>query len=890
MGTVTDRSASSWPLVGRDREVSALVSTLRRGTRGSLICGEAGVGKTRLLREISARWEADGGCGEWVGATATARGMAFGAMAHLVPSGAGASNLHELLHEALVDLEERAEVSRLALFVDDAHLLDDSSGALVQLVAARARVPLAVGIRSDEPTPEAVAALSNDDLLAQLHLAPLDEATTSALLDVVAHDLSVESRSRLWGLSRGNPLFLHELVALATDSGLSGKLDDPQALTLKPGSAARLSELLEARMGVLAPEPFDALELVALGEPLPAGLLRRLTDPESLGALRRRRLITVSGEDLVSTAHPLYGEAVRMSVGVLRQRSLLRRLADAVTPVDGVERIRVAAWRLEAGDRDPRLFSAAARDALGRMDYLLAERLLVEAMRDATPQDSIEPGLVLGQALMGQGRHAEAHQVLRGLAPTDDRGRARVATIEAVNLFRGLGREEEALAVLVEAEGQLSDPQWRAEVRSVRSVLMLVSMRAEEAVALAAPLVDQDEARDPARLRAVVTVSSVWLHRDGTERVLELTGQWIERTRAWRHAAPLVEAQLGLLRFFALLYAGRIADARRYAADGFGLAHPRPPSALRAVLSLARGAAAVHEGRGKEAIDHLRAAADGLPSSDWFYQQEFVRRLFLAQASLLAGDIVTARELCRAKEQTGAGDQLVVWEERLVEAWLDAAEGRVSRAVSGLLQGGVAAQAFSDALALRAFHDAARLGHAEEALPCLEQVVGRLGNRFSGACLAHARAIVGDDADALAGSARLFAELGALLLSAEADARAAAAYRARGMHGVSMGARERSSQVLEQLGHPYSPVFDLLPGDEVDRLTRREREIALMTVSGLSNIELARSLELSLHTVHTHLTRIYRKLGVTGRDELAARLDLDRAGGGGGRGLVDAGS
>jgi DNA-binding CsgD family transcriptional regulator len=57
-----------------------------------------------------------------------------------------------------------------------------------------------------------------------------------------------------------------------------------------------------------------------------------------------------------------------------------------------------------------------------------------------------------------------------------------------------------------------------------------------------------------------------------------------------------------------------------------------------------------------------------------------------------------------------------------------------------------------------------------------------------------------------------------------------------------------------------------------DELTEAERRIAALVAEGRSNREVAAALFLTEHTVETALTRIYRKLGVRSRTELAARL------------------
>jgi DNA-binding CsgD family transcriptional regulator len=62
---------------------------------------------------------------------------------------------------------------------------------------------------------------------------------------------------------------------------------------------------------------------------------------------------------------------------------------------------------------------------------------------------------------------------------------------------------------------------------------------------------------------------------------------------------------------------------------------------------------------------------------------------------------------------------------------------------------------------------------------------------------------------------------------------------------------------------PADPAWDRL-------LTEQERAVADAVVSGLSNVEAASQLFVSTKTIETHLTRIYRKFGLTSRTQLAA--------------------
>ena len=58
-----------------------------------------------------------------------------------------------------------------------------------------------------------------------------------------------------------------------------------------------------------------------------------------------------------------------------------------------------------------------------------------------------------------------------------------------------------------------------------------------------------------------------------------------------------------------------------------------------------------------------------------------------------------------------------------------------------------------------------------------------------------------------------------------------------------------------------------------DALTASELRVARMAAEGLTNREIAQDLIVSVRTVETHLTHVYRKLSIDSRDELARLLD-----------------
>lgn len=54
----------------------------------------------------------------------------------------------------------------------------------------------------------------------------------------------------------------------------------------------------------------------------------------------------------------------------------------------------------------------------------------------------------------------------------------------------------------------------------------------------------------------------------------------------------------------------------------------------------------------------------------------------------------------------------------------------------------------------------------------------------------------------------------------------------------------------------------------MEKLTQKEKEIFALMAEGLSNIEIAKSLNISIHTVKSHLLNIYEKTGIHNRIQL----------------------
>jgi DNA-binding NarL/FixJ family response regulator len=110
-------------------------------------------------------------------------------------------------------------------------------------------------------------------------------------------------------------------------------------------------------------------------------------------------------------------------------------------------------------------------------------------------------------------------------------------------------------------------------------------------------------------------------------------------------------------------------------------------------------------------------------------------------------------------------------------------------------------------------------------------------------------------------------ESGALLLAADAAAQAAEAHHRAGLKGSAHVARGRAERWARSCGPARTPA--LLTTTHRLPITAREREIAALVAAGLSNLEIAERLVVSVRTVEGHIYRACTKLDVSDRSALA---------------------
>jgi len=868
----------SWPLVGRRAELEALAAVLGDTRAGGIVLvGVPGVGKTRLAREALARAEAAGRDVEWVAATRAAASIPFGAVSHLLPAAErlGDDRL-DILRRAAALLAERGRERLLVLGVDDAHLLDDASAALVHQLALRDLVVVLATVRTGEPAPDSVTALWKDGLARRLDLPALAaEATAELLGRALGGPVDGVTRQEAQRVTEGNPLYLHELVQGGLETGALRRVDGVWRWKGGLAGSTRLAELVEARLSTLDGTARAAVELTAWGEPLAVGVLERLVGKDAAQAAEQSGLLALerSGRRLLARlAHPLYGEVLRATMPLGQAREVARRLAAAVgagTLRRRDDRLRVGAWQLEAGVATrPTLLLEAAEQAAARFDLELAERLARAAVDAGGGLTAVR---VLAETLEWQGRHAEAVAVMDDDEPPDQGSgaeRARWASVRAGNLYWGLERTAEAEQVLQQAALAEEDGE---EAVAMLAWIQLFDGRLREAAAVAGRVLDQPEAPAQALVWAATAAVPALGSLGRLGEALAVADRGLAVARAHPQEMPWGETQLDLVRCQVLLGAGRLAEARAIAEAGYQAAVADRSPELAGGWAGFRGLVAKAEGKVATAETWLREAVALLDEQDPY---RFVRWCLaeLASVAALAGDREAAAAWLGRADARGAGANRFFdpWVQ-LDRAWVAAGAGELTRAAELARQAAELARACGQfTFEAAALHDVARLEAPAGVRKRLKELAGLLEGRLVPLLATSAAALAAGDGAVLDRVAAAFEDLGALLLAAEAAAAAARAHQAAARDARANASQERAATLATACQGARTP--GLGPAALTSVLTHREREVAMLAAARTPSREIATRLDLSVRTVDNYLGRAYAKLGVASRTELAALL------------------
>ncbi|MGW6931389.1 LuxR C-terminal-related transcriptional regulator [Lentzea sp. NPDC054927] len=490
--TATDTTGRRW----REPQIAFALGRIR--TRGLLVTGEPGVGRTWFARAVA---RLSGAEVHWVVATESSRSIPFGALAGL------ADDLHPV---AVLNSLRKRLGPRSLLVVDDAHLLDEASATTLLTLAAAGTSRLLVTAHLGGPVPDAVLALVKDGFLDELPLQPFGRADTAgALAEGLGAEIAPRTADLLWRWSRGNGRHLTELVQRGLTDGTLTRIGDVWVwrgdTDVPPVAAQPITGLSAA--GV------EALCALVLAEPITLDALCATASPEGFAEIEERGLVGGTA-GIVRLAHPMLAAAAAPHLTPLRRRRLVDRLlaADSGRPH----------LLLDSGVTDPARFVAAAREVL-----LDQPKLAVQLAERALPLDSgPHAALVLADAHAESGSPAsawEAHRIASHRVRDDDDRLAVVLAQASLTIWCDR-KPGEAVDLLEKAP---LPERFHADLESAAAVALLFSARPADALTRAEKVLAGDPPRTAwgrATLVAAAALVMADRPREAGEAMARLTG------------------------------------------------------------------------------------------------------------------------------------------------------------------------------------------------------------------------------------------------------------------------------------------------------------------------------------------------------------------------------
>lgn len=868
-----DQGTARWPLVGRTEELAFLARARDEGASGVVIAGEPGVGKSRLAADFVA------GVGDRpvirVAASASLRAVPLGAFAPVLPP--GLSRVPRQPAEALRLVADHlvAHASGPPLvWIDDAQLLDELSGGLVLQLAVGRRSFVVATLRSGEELPDAVRRLWRDGHARRLEIQPLGPADTADLLArVLGAPVDAGTRERIWSASRGNLLYLRELVRIGVASGALARRGELWIWQGPLRVSQELRELIAERLAGIDAEPYAALQTIALTEPLVSSLVDRLGLASHLDVLDRAGIVhldAASEPPVVRLAHPLFGEVVRAGVTPLRAASIARAHATALVAT-GADLLRLAIAQAEGHvPADPACLLAATTRARALADHALATRLARAAVDAGGGGRAV---VALAECLFWEQRHEEllamlADDALADAAPAD---RIAVEIHRASSLYWGYGRDAEAIDTLRRAAALAPEEPVAGEAAGQCAFVLTNAGRPCEAIDMARAILDRPGSSGRARVYSFSALTIALAITGRFDAALAEAQRGFPLAVQMREEMPITGGGIVLGSCVAWFLGGRFAALeqtvgalyQRSAEIGdpfLGLwAH------MRARNELMRGRLAEAERFAAEAVALLRLH-DGALALPWALA-------VLAQVAAQRGDAERAREVVRELDRQPRHMAICDADLEIARAWSEAASGDLvaaRRRTAAIARAQCAAG--SHGLASCAIHELARLGAASEAVSLVAEVEDRVDGPLVRAWSQQIRALAASDAMALEAAGGELAALDCLLDAAETFASAAAIHGGAGRRDAASRAAARALELAAACGGPRTPALAAVQTDPIVSLTPREREVARLAANGVTRRAIAADLGLSLRTVSNHLNHVYAKLGVADRASLAALL------------------
>jgi DNA-binding CsgD family transcriptional regulator len=902
-------------LLGRDPEreaVGRLVATAKLGVGGALVLlGEPGVGKTALLEDTLR--SLDGMRLLRATGLEAERHMAFAGLLQLLRPALG--NLDRLsqpqavalsaalaLSEADGAIDDRfaigaavlsllsgyAEEGPVAVVIDDLHLLDLPSAEAI-VFAARRLTADPVVVLAAARTSEAGRLIGG---LPVVHLSGLDHDAAAALAARAAGGPLAPGRLEpLLALAGGNPLALLELAGDDVDALATEPFDLPARVpeTITAAFARRLDRLGEdCRTAVLVAAVCGGDLLVTTRACTSTGVdVDALAEAEDAGLLSVR-----SGT--IGFRHPLVRAAVYSRAGARERRAAHRAVADVMDddPDRRAWHLAEAVWEPDAEVSD--LLADAAGRARARTAYSVASGAYERSARLTPARHRRHQRLLLAaETAWSAGLTERALGLLEahGREGPGERGRMRELGLRgAIAARTGLVRD--ARDMLIAAAELATDPNEETVLLADAVHANFYLAGAPAAVALAdrlaelATRVTEDRARalglvamgiarilagqpggaDDLRAAVPLLQGAPELYRDHLALVISVPLYLRDTTgggRALRDLVEEVRGQAGIGALPAVLWhiardqaaTSSWAEAAANYATAIRIAEETGQVTER-VMALAGLAWLESREGGEERCREHVAEVLGSPATEQLRMAEAWTLYALGDLELSLGDpaqaVTTFRELVRLLEVHELADVDLVPAAELVDALLRLGEWAEAQAVA------------------TPYERAARSKGQPWALARAERALGLLADdesapyHFQAALEAHGATLDRFE------TARTRLAYGERLRRATRRVLAREQLRAALDEFEDLGATRWAERAAVELAATGETVHRR-DADARSSLTPQELQVSLLLVEGRTTREAA-ALFLSPKTVEYHLRKVYTKLGIGSRAELAELL------------------
>ena len=801
-------------------------------------------------------------------------------------------------------LRSVASTSAVVVAVDDVQWMDTPSVRVLQFVVRRLKdeqvglMTAARGASADDDPLGVVSAFAEDRVHA-VHVGPLSQDALERVLRAkVGEGFSRTTLLSLHEMSGGNPFFAKEIGLALLRRG--GDVTAGERLPIPD----RLQELIEDRLEGLPAGTVETLEVVSALSAPTFDVIAAATDPSEvdrrLDPALENGVVEVVGDRLRFT-HPLLASAVYQKIPPARRRELHSRLATIVR--DPEERARHLALSVEGPD-------VAVAAALEGAALLASSRgapqsaaELWEMARRATPRDRgddlVRRTHQAGVAHFESGDPSLARSVLEQAVDLSMAGPARARLL--LDLGMGLAETEGwrgAWAVFEAARGEAGDDlALRALIEQnlgyawlFRGDLAASERHARAALQLAEEL---QEPRVMAEAFQAYPFVGFLLGRGVDQEMLDrgiaLEGHMEGEFKSHVLRASFVVAQL-------LKFTDRLDEARRTFTELLGDAAAHGVETPQAQIRYHLAELECRAGNWDAAMEHAResrATAQRNHMGPMSSEGHFA--VGLVEAHLGRADSARLEALEGLRVAEAAGETLLLIPNLSVLGFLELSLGRpaeaeafLSRAVELEQAMGVREPAYFRVVPdeVEALVALGRLDEAEALLAPFEDAGRSRDRAWAMATGARCRALVfaarGDlqgACDAADEAVRqhdrlpLPFELGrTLLVKGTVQRRAKRKREARDTltHALEIFERlgaaewaERTRAELARIGGRAASSVDLTP---------TEARVAELVAAGSTNREAADALFVSVHTVEANLKRIYRKLGIRSRTELASKF------------------